>query len=106
MNDFTKGQLTELCQAVYRGAKPCAMMPIKESDKQIAKITAMKENCKFRIEEEHIDGWIVIWIYVHDELMNVIDCLPEKPITAADHYLLGALFGYSNEMICKFLEEH
>ncbi len=104
MNDFTKAQLIELSQQVYRGSKPCAVMQIKESDKQIAKITVIKENCKFRIENPE-KGWCIIWIYIQDELMSVIDCLPKIPETAADHYLNGALFGYSNESICAFLEQ-
>lgn len=102
MNDFTKAQLIELSQQVYRGSKPCAVMPIKESDKQIAKITVIKENCKFRIERTD-EEWCVIWIYIKDELMDVINCLPNIPETAADHYLLGSLFGYSNESICAFI---
>lgn len=104
MNDFTKAQIIELAQQVYRGSKSCAVMPIKESDKQLAKIICMKEMCKFRIENS-VEGWCVIWIYIQDELMNVIDCLPKTPETAADHYLLGSLFGYSNESICAFLQQ-
>lgn len=104
MNDFTKAQLIGFSQQVYRGAKPLAVMPIKESDKQIAKITVIKENCKFRIEST-VEGWCVIWIYIKDELMDVIDCLSNIPETAADHYLLGSLFGYSNESICEFIDQ-
>lgn len=104
MNDFSKAKLIELSQQVIRGSKPCAVMSVKESDKQIAKIIVIKENCKFGIENT-VKGWCVIWIYIQDELMNVIDCLPNIPETAADHYLLGSLFGYSNESICKFIGE-
>ena len=104
MNDFTRAQLIELAQQVYRGSKPCAVMSIKELDKQIAKITVIKEMCKFRIEST-AEGWCVIWIYIKDELIDVIDCLSNIPETAADHYLLGSLFGYSNESICAFLHQ-
>ena len=102
MNDFTKGQLTELCQMVYCGAKPCAMMPIMDKDFKMAKITCMMENCKFKAVNLS-DGWKTLWVYIRDELPKVIDFLPTKPKTEADHYLLGALFGYSNDAICNFL---
>ncbi len=103
MNDFTKGQLIEICQAVFRGSKPCGVMAIKTNDKQLAKIVCMKEGVKFRIKKSEGE-WCNFWVYFHDELMRVIDLLPNTPTTAADHYLNGALFGYSTEMICKFLE--
>jgi len=102
MNDFTKGQLTELCQMVYRGSKPCAMMPIMENDFKMAKITCMMENCKFKAVTLS-NGWKTLWIYIRDEISEIIDSLPEKPETKADHYLLGSLFGYSNAAICDFI---
>jgi len=102
MNEHTKGQLIELCQMVYRGAKPCAMMPIMEKDFKMAKITCMMENCKFKAVYLS-DGWNPLWIYIRDEISEIIDTIPEKPETKADHYLLGSLFGYSNDAICDFI---
>ena len=102
MNDHTKGQLTELCQMVYRGCKPCAIIPIKTTNLQTAKAICVMENCKFMFVELS-EGWVTMWIYIRDELAGVIECLPKTPRTAADHYILGALFGYSNEAICDYL---
>ncbi len=108
MNDFTKWQLIEICQAVLRGSKPCGLMAIKIDDEQLAKIVCLHERVKFRIKksENEENEWCNIWVYFHDELIRVIDLLPNTPTTAADHYLNGALFGYSNEMICKFLKRN
>ena len=103
MNQFTKGQLAEICQMVFRGSKPCGMMPIKSEDFQLAKIICIEENCKFK-DIYLSKGWKTLWIYVRDEISQVIDQLPEEPKTLADHYLLGSLFGYSNESICDYLE--
>jgi hypothetical protein len=102
MNEFSKGQLTELCQMVYRGCKPCAMMPIMAKNIQVAKMVCTMENCKFKAVELS-DGWFTFWIYIRDELPKVIDLLPLEPKTEADHYLIGALFGYSNDAICDYL---
>jgi len=102
MNDFTKGQLTELCQMVYRGAKPCAMVPVMNKDFKMAKIICTMENCKFKALNLS-DGWKTFWVYIRDELIEVIDSMPPELETEADHYLLGALFGYSNDAICDFL---
>lgn len=105
MNDFTKGQLTELCQAVYRGVKPCAMILIRQVDKVEAEIICNYQECKFIIKPNS-NKWITFWIYVNDQIPRVINYLPNKPETTADHYLLGALLGYSSEMICKYIENH
>lgn len=102
MNEFSKGQLTELCQMIYRGTKPCAIMPIMDRDLKMAKIICTIENCKFKTIYLS-DEWKTLWIYIRDELLKVIDLLPIEPQTEADHYLLGALFGYSNDAICDFL---
>jgi hypothetical protein len=103
MNDFSEGQLTELCQLVYRGCKPAAMMPIMRKDLRFAKIICTMENCKFKAVELS-DEWVTFWVYIRDELSKIIDSLPKQPKTEADHYLLGSLFGYSNEAICDFLK--
>lgn len=104
-NNFREGQLNELCRMVFRGSKPCAMIPIMIKNLQNAKMICILENCKFKIVK--LNGeWVTFWIYIRDELPMVIDLLPTKPKNAADHYLLGALFGYSNDAICDFLNKN
>jgi hypothetical protein len=102
MNEFSEGQLTELCQMVYRGSKPCAMIPIMAKNIQTAKMVCTMENCKFKVVELS-EGWLTFWVYIRDELPKVIDLIPIEPKTEVDHYLLGALFGYSNDAICDYL---
>lgn len=103
MDDITTGKLIELCQMVYRGAKPCAMLPVMDKDFKNAKRICMLENCKFKAGYLS-DGWKTLWVYTRDELPGVIDSLPVVPKSESDHYLLGALFGYSNEEICNYLK--
>lgn len=103
MNDFTSGQLTELCQMVYTGTKPCAMIPVMIKNLQAAKIICGMRDCKFK-SVELSEGWVTFWVYIRDEISDIIDLLPENPKTKADHYLLGALFGYSNEAICNYIK--
>ncbi len=104
MNDFTAGQLTALCQMVYRGSKPCAVIPILNKDFQIAKSKCIMENCKFKGVKLNND-WVTFWIYIRDEISEIIDTLPQTPETKADHYILGSLFGYSNNAICDFISK-
>lgn len=104
MNDFTIGQLTELCQSVYRGVKSCATIPIMNKDIVSAEHICFSENVKIK-KSKLYKNWITLWIYINDEISDVIDLLPENPVTKADHYLLGSLFGYSNDAICNYLSK-
>jgi len=100
MDGFTRGQLTELCQLVYRECKPCAMIFLKDEDIEMAENICMMENCKYKAVYLS-DGWKSFWIYIRDEISEIIETLPEKPETKADYYLIGSLFGYSNNTICN-----
>jgi hypothetical protein len=102
MDQFTEGQLTELCQMVVRGCKPCAIMPIKTKDLNFAKFLCKREKCLSHSSELN-DDWHTLWIFKREELFKVINLLRENPVTEADHYLLGALFGYSNDAICDYI---
>lgn len=104
MNKFTEGQLTEQAQMVSNGCKPMSIMPIKSVDFMEAMNLIDSENVSFSAEVL-AHGWITIFIYKDEALLEVIKDLPKEPKTAADHYLMGALCGYSNESICKFIKE-
>ena len=104
MNDFTKGQLTELCQMVKRGTKPCAMMPIKFIDAEKARKICHDNGCK-TISHNLKGDWFELWVHIRVELIPIIFSLPEVPKSPSDHYLLGALFGHSNEEICNFIRD-
>jgi hypothetical protein len=104
MNDYTFGQFIELCQSVFRGCKPCAMMPLKKRDLDEALFFCNDEGCYSKTNK--IDGeWVEFWIFKRMEIEKIIELIPEEPKTPLDHYLLGALFGYSNDAICDFIKK-
>jgi hypothetical protein len=103
MNDFTKGQLTALSQMVYRGCKPASMIAIKENDFAEAVKICDQEKCRYYTFDLP-NNWIEFWIYERKELLSVIKLTKSKPENEEDHYLLGALFGYSNDKICDYLK--
>ena len=72
MNKFSEGQLTELCQMVFRGSKPCAIMPILTKDLQAAKMITTMGNCKFKAVKLS-EGWVTFWIYIRDGVYGHID---------------------------------
>jgi hypothetical protein len=103
MDKFTEGQLIELCQMVYHECKPCAMIPIKKKDKDYA--LHICNNDVYTYIEDIDKKRIEFWMFKRIELLDVIKLLPDNPQTKADHYLLGALFGYSNNAICDYLNK-
>ena len=103
MNEFTKGQLIELCQSVFRGCKPLSVMPInKECETEAVKLID-SENVKSLIREMNDENWIEIWIFKRDEMRFIIDYLPDEPTTEYEHFVLGCAFGYSIDAICDFI---
>lgn len=102
MDDFTKGQLTELCLMVSKGCKPCAMQPIL--NRFVLDAVKLIESLDCRsILIYSTKEWVEVWMYKNIELKEIILNLPRNPVTKSDHYLLGALFGYSNAEICNYL---
>ena len=103
MNEFNKGQLTELSQSVFRGCKPLAVMPIKKAYESEAIKLIDSEKCKSAIREMNDENWVEIWIFKRDEMRFIIDYLPEEPTTEFEHFILGCAFGYSIDAICDFI---
>jgi len=102
MNEFTLGQIDIYCNMVLAGVKPAACFPIQsrhkeESLKQI-EVYGLKIYCNTLA-----DGWETIWIYKYDHILEVIKASPDFPKNTFDHWLLGKLFGYSEEAISQFL---
>lgn len=103
MNEFTEGQLTEMCQMVFRESKPSALALLKKVNLNRAENICIKEGCEYWTKE--IDRkWREFWVFKRKEMLEVIKLLPEVPKTKLDHYLLGAIFGYSNNAICDYLK--
>lgn len=90
---------------VMRG-KPAAIIPIKTSQ-----ITAaakyIEESFNLRTYAKCLtDEWATLWIYKDEYLVEVIKSLPEKPKTVFDHWVLGKVFGYTDEAIKEFVTEN
>ena len=103
MNELNKGQLTELCQSVFRGCKPLAVMPVKKIYESDVKKLIDSEGVNSLIRELNDENWIEVWIFKRDEMRFIIDYLPEEPTTEFEHFVLGCAFGYSIDAICDFI---
>ena len=102
ISEYVKGQIETYCYAVSRG-RPTAMIPIKtryinEAENIIRGLFKLKVFSKNLAE-----GWTILWIYKKDFMLEVIKCLPEKPKTVYDHWVLGKAFGYSDEAIEEYV---
>jgi len=49
------------------------------------------------------NGWFRLWIFKKDIMLEIIKVLPDKPNSIFDHWVLGKVFGYSDEAIEEFL---
>lgn len=102
MNDFLTAQLTEHIQMVQRGCKPASMLQYQE--RYHADVTNMVRKAGLFYKATLSDHkWGVIIIYKNPRLSLVINELPKEPKTPAEHYLLGALFGYDTDSICNYI---
>ena len=50
------------------------------------------------------EEWTTLWIYKDSHMLKIIQSLPQKPETMFDHWILGKIFGYSDETIRQYLE--
>ncbi len=100
--EYILGQIELSCYLIQRG-KPCALIPIHERLIDLAS-KYIRTSFKLKIYTTKLsDGWISLWIYKDDFMLEVIKSLPEKPKTTYDHWVLGKAFGYSDEAIRDFL---
>lgn len=102
MNEFLKGQIFTYCELVARG-KPAAIISIQDRYVNEA-IEVVKCNKLYHIVEELSEGWKTLWIYKERYMEEIIKKMPEKPKTVYDHWVLGKIFGYSDEAIKEYLE--
>lgn len=104
MQERVVGELNSYCYMVKTGCKPVAMMPIQ--DRYLGEVKSIVENTdglKFHSEFLY-EGWSTIYIYKHDYLLEVIKNSPDEPKTVYEHWILGKMFGYSDEEIGRFIE--
>lgn len=101
-NDWLKSQVEAYCYMVSRG-KPAAVLAIQNRySTEINSIVKSFQGLK-TFEQFLSEGWISLWIYKKDYILEVIKSLPEEPKTIYDHWVLGKVFGYSDEAIEEFI---
>ena len=78
------------------------MMPIQSRYEKEVKsiINGYGLNCYV---EKLAEDWLTIWIYKLPFILEVIKSTPQAPKTTFDHWVLGKLFGYSEEAIQEFI---
>lgn len=54
-------------------------------------------------KEKLSDGWYSLWIYKSNHILEIIKKVPREPKSVYDHWVLGKLFGYTEEAIEDFL---
>jgi hypothetical protein len=90
---------------VNKGCKPVAIMALQNECVEEAKERVEAKKLHF-YSEVLCEGWSTIYAYKHEYLLDVIKSSPEKPKTVYDHWVLGKLFGYSDEEIRGYVEFH
>ena len=106
MNDFTKGQLTELAAQVAAGAKPVAEVSIKSDEgDECTKYVHQHYPALFCYLEGLGCEWATLWIMKDRRMIPIIRNRPRNPVGAVDHFYLGKLFGYSDAAILDFIDE-
>jgi hypothetical protein len=106
MNEFALAQLTELCQMVGQGCKPVALLTIRVSEYQKAIDIIYREYSLHAIGKQLNESFFSVFIFKNYDLRFVLDLLPEEPKTPTEHALLGYLFGYDTDSICKYIFKH
>lgn len=102
MNHKLSGIIDTYCYLVERG-KPLAVLAVKVRDLELCKERV--NECGFLqfYHKNLSEGWVSFFIFKEEYMKEVIHCLPEKPKTNYDHWVLGKAFGYSDEAIRDYL---
>lgn len=107
MDEFVKGTAYSYANEVAKGVKPVAEVAVKSEramecvsfvHKHHPEVTCYVEEC------DTAPGWSFVWMMKDARMLDVIIQRPLEPKTAADHFYLGALFGYSGTAILDFVE--
>ncbi len=102
-NQFLWGQFDIYCQDVKREVKPLALLSVQ--DRYVSRVVDYVTNKEglFVYTEDIAEGWSAVYIYKYDFLKDVILELPSSPQTAYEHWILGKVFGYSDNEIANFI---
>lgn len=88
---------------IARGVRSAAMEPVQ--DRYVAEAQRAAERYGLHTTVEDLaEGWKSVWLYKHPHVRFVIEETGgRQPATAFDHWVLGKLFGYSDDAIAGFL---
>jgi hypothetical protein len=108
MEDIFLDKIEQDCYLVSKGVRAVALLQFRHKKNndvdKIIKITK-RHNVKYELKPFYKDGWTELWIFENDIVRYIINELPDKPILPSDHYILGKLFGYSDEKIFRFCKQ-
>src|SRR5690606_31162220 len=96
VSERSLGELEAYCYMVHRGGKPDANMALQERYLESARALIQENGLKCYVEDL-APGWKTVWVYHHPHILHVIRELRHVPETVFDHWVLGKLFGYSEE---------
>ena len=94
--------LRDAAYLVARGVRPAASAAIVQRDLERAREVAAGCGVGF-LDFPLAEGWREVWVYREPHLRYVIIQTERKPATAYEHWVLGKLFGYSEDAIAGFL---
>lgn len=102
--EYLKSEIDTYSLMVMTGCKPAAMFVVQRrfTVSAIQRVSSVGVGLHVHVEDLS-DGWVTLWIYKHPHIIEVIKSLPQTPQSAYDHWVLGKLFGYSEDSIAKFL---
>ncbi|MNW52994.1 hypothetical protein D3C74_305350 [compost metagenome] len=102
MNEHIESEIRTHCYMIERGCKPASCMPIQNRYVGMTIDICRSYNVKNYLEKL-TDGWMTVWFYKYEHMLDIIRNVPDKPETAYDHWVLGKLFGYDEESIGEFI---
>lgn len=103
MSERVLGTLEAYCYMVRRGGKPAANVPLQDRYLEEARAVVEQHGLQCHVEEL-APGWKTVWVYRFPHILEVIKAVRQAPETAFDHWVLGKLFGYSEEAIQAFVD--
>ena len=108
MNEVLLGQIEQDCYLISKGVRSAALLQFQHKKSgdvdEIIKITK-RHNVKYELKSFWEEGWTELWIYENDIVRYIINELPDNPKLPSEHYILGKLFGYSDEKVFIFCKE-
>lgn len=105
IDKFLQGQINTYCESVSKSCKPVVMFPIQ--DRCVKEVVEIINKYYDKSLLFHMDflykDWTTVWIYKKPFMREIINNLPEQPKTIFDHWVLGKVFGFSDEAIEEYL---